>query len=314
MSNLRKILTATITALSLVAFSALPASATASLPSGSRLFGLDYNSGPYDQLREINTQTGALTNIGTSRAGNIGPLSGAYNAATGTAYYLLDNSPTGLVSMNISTGVSAVIGSISAGGQNPRSIAISPTGLAYIVATSGTSGASAKLYSLDLSTGLATAISATGLNVNGDPVNLVFNTTTSGLEIFTDRGDLYSVSANGTIAHIAATPTRGFYIGAQIDSTGTIWATDGNASTLVSIARSGAVLTPTTAGPTLDSSQNSVYIQAMFLVPGAQTPTTPTVSQTVSLAETGTDVALIAGVAFLLMGAGWALVRFRRRA
>lgn len=279
-----------------LSFSNMSASASPAFPTGAYLYGLDYGPGPYDQLFSINAATSLLTRVGTSRAGNIGPLSAAYDVVNNMGYYLQDSNTNTLVSMNLNTGTSAVLGNISGlGGNQARSIGITSTGNAFLI-TGSTNGVGAKLYSLNVSTRVATIVSSTGTDLLSDPASLVYNSTTSQLEVLTVFGDLYSVSNTGVFTLTASTPSRGYYIGGQVDANGVYWITDGNASTLVSLSRAGSVLTPSSVGATVDSNSNSVYVQAMFLVPApvvATTTTTTTAPNTTSttIAPTTTVIA-----------------------
>lgn len=319
MSSFKRILASTIAVVSLVFLTAHPASATPALPSGDQLYGLDYNSGPYDQLFTIDSTTASLTTVGTSRAGSVGPLSASYNQADNTAYYLMDSPTNNLASMNPSTGTSTVLGTVTVGIQDARAIGFTPSGAAFIVATNGTSGLSAKLYSLNTSTRVATQISSTGINLNGDTASLFYNPSTSQLEVLTTLGSLYSVSNTGVFTLIASTSTPSWYfVGAQADSNGIIWATDGNTSgTLATLTRSGSTLTPANIAAT-NIGSTTLFLQAMFLVPAPPSPSTPAPSAPTSassagtLAQTGMNVEAFALISIGLLAAGIVLFRIRR--
>ncbi|MFA9276911.1 MAG: hypothetical protein ACEQR4_03590 [Rhodoluna sp.] len=315
MTPFKRLLATVIAVFSLVVSTALPASATPALPSGDQLFGLDYNSGPYDQLYSIDASTASLTNVGTSRAGQVGPLSASYNPADSTAYYLLDASTNNLASMNPSTGTSTVLGTVTVGNQDARAIGFSPSGTGFVIAANGTGGVSAKLYSLNTSTRATTAISSSGTNLNGDVISLFYNPSTAQFEVLTTLGSLYSVSNVGVFTLIASTSTPSWYfVGAQADSNGIIWATDGNTSgTLATLTRSGSTLTPANIAAT-NIGSTTMYLQAMFLVPAPPAPSAPAQSSTpvATLAQTGMNIGSWAFVSFGLLGVGILIIRSRR--
>ena len=319
MSTLKRILASLFAVSLLVLFTSQSAFATPALPSGDQLYGLDYNSGPYDQLYSIDAATASLTAVGSSRAGSTGPLSASYNQADNTAYYLLDAATNNLVSMNPSTGTSLVLGTVTVGGQGARAIGFSPAGNGFLVATNGTNGSSAKLYSLNTSTRATTVISATGTNLNGDAVSLFYNPYTAQFEVLTTLGSLYSVSNSGVFTLIASTSTPSWYfVGAQADSNGIIWATDGNTSgTLATLTRTGSTLTPTNIAAT-NIGSTTMYLQAMFLVPAPPSPSTPAPSTPApaspagTLAQTGMNVEALALISIGLLAGGIILIRLRR--
>lgn len=297
--------------------------ATPSLPAGDSLYGLHYDSGyPYDLLYSIDVTTGVMSDVGTPRGGFDGPLSAAYNQADGFGYYLLDTGNL-LAKMNLDTGASSVLGVVTGGVNMLRAIGITPAGLAYVVSANGTNGADAKLFSLDLSTLVATPISTSGTTIVGDPRNLFFNSSTGSLEVLSASGVLYSVDATaGTFTEIARMAPLGSDIGAQVDATGLIWASNGNTNYLTTISRSGAVLTPLAVAPFVNSVGSSPFIQAMFLVPAVvpvPTPTPavvpePTPTPAATLATTGSELSLLwVGGAGAILLAGIAVLRLRAR-
>ena len=315
MPRLTRMLATIVAVGSLVFSSSLPASATPVLPAGDQLFGLDYNTGPYDQLYSVDTTTAALTTVGTSRAGQVGPLSASYNPVDNTAYYVLDAASDNLASMDPSTGASRVLGTITPSIQDARAIAFSPSGSGFIVATNSTNGTAAKLYSLNTSTLVTTVISSSGTDLNGDAASLFYNPSTAGLEVLTTLGSLYSVSSAGVFTLIASTaPPSWYFVGAQADSNGVIWATDGNTSgTLATLTRSGSTLTPENIAAT-NLGSNTMYLQAMFLVPTAPEPSIPepTSPSTPTLAETGVDLEHWLLLSLALMATGVVIFRSRR--
>jgi hypothetical protein len=295
--------------------------ATPSLPAGDQLFGLHYYYElPNDLLYSINATTGVMAVVGTPRAGSDGPLSAAYNQADGFGYYLLDTGNS-LAKMNLGTGASSVQGVVTGGVTTLRAIGITPAGRAYVISAAGTNGAGAKLFSLDLTTLIATPISTIGTTIVGDPRNLFFNSSTGSLEALSASGVLYSVDTNtGTFTEIARMAPLGSDIGAQVDATGLIWASNGSTNYLTTISRSGSVLTPLAVAPFVNPVGFSPFIQAMFLVPAVVPEPTPTPSvipdapSVTPLASTGSELNILwfGGAAAILL-AGIAVLGLRAR-
>lgn len=314
MTPFKRLLATVIAVFSLVVSTALPASATPALPSGDQLFGFDYNSGPYDQLYSIDASTASVTNVGTSRAGQVGPLSASYNPADSTAYYLLDAPTNNLASMNPSTGTSTVLGTVTVGNQDARAIGFSPSGAGFVVAADSTGGLSAKLYSLNTSTRATTAVSNSGTNLGGDPRSLFYNPASSQFEVLTENGKLYSVSSSGVFTLVATTSTSSWIYGAQADANGVIWVSDGSGSgALATMTQSGSNLSLNSIGATSDGS-TTWYIGAMFLVaaPPAPSAPAPSSSPAATLAQTGMNMESWALISIGLMTAGIILFRSRR--
>lgn len=133
-------------------------------PTTGVLYGVDDST---DSLVTCDTTTAACTLVGSLGVDVFNP--GMDFSSTGTLYLVSQDDPGNLYTVNISTGVVTLIGSLG-GTANGNSLALGP-------ATAGCpSGAfmldginTPDIYCLNLTTGAATLVGSTGVSMEGQP-------------------------------------------------------------------------------------------------------------------------------------------------
>jgi sugar lactone lactonase YvrE len=130
-------------------------------PDDNTLYGVSSSN---NGLYRIRTASGLATIIGTSGLTSFTNL--GYNSDTGVMYATNSATPENFYSMNLLTGGATLIGALN-GPTNPNGMAYNrDNGLMYMVDNSTDT-----LYTIDMSTGAASAIGSTGA---GNLLGLVY--------------------------------------------------------------------------------------------------------------------------------------------
>jgi len=308
------------------------------LATGDTLYTLqcDDNSNPI--LMSVDPTTLVATGIGTGSASYTCGSQVAYNPVDKKAYYTYwGSSPYSLASIDLTTGVSTIVGEFVLNTDNtvhPDIYAMAIDSLGHVFGYSG----DRKLYSIDLSTGVCTYI-ADVLDSNSNPTAYIYGLAFSPDNVlyaveYADNGRLLSINTT-TGAATTVVDDYNSLVGTNrseslaFDSNGTLflevdgsnnselWSADVTnfASTVTQVMGSGTgnytgnFLYDGTDDATVNPT--SFYNESIFIVPGATTPTpTPT------LAATGVDGAVSAttgAIAFAMVAAG-SLIVARRKA
>jgi LPXTG-motif cell wall-anchored protein len=312
-------------AIALASITALtfPAAAQASslgLPSGESIYAINYSG------------TGSLVNIATSGtettvfAGNLTdkyPGRTAFNPTDQSAYWLVSGFPTKLYKTDVTTGNSTLVGTVTLDSASPfvETIAIDKTGHGYVI---GDDSGSAKLYSLDLTSGALALINTVDTLINSSTHNfsvrsIAYNPVDNLIYAVNDESgemQLSTVNLTGTTVTDLGVKSGnngddpGQWYSLAFDSAGTMWST--------APSRGLWQATPatwSTTGSTLVSTQDlaelsqGTYIFVAYIVPAAN-------NGGGTLANTGTSngkLLTTGALALMALLAGAGLMTLKRR-
>jgi Putative Ig domain len=297
-----------IAAISAVALAG-PANAVVArtIPGGNAMFTISCDDALNpSQLLSVNPASAASTEIGSGNSGASGcTTAGAWDAATGTAYYEDYDSTGSIYVIDLTTGASDMDFQPTLGGTSTYidAMTVDPAGNAYALYNDN-------LYSMSLSTGDMTLIGSTGT----DQVYGFAADPTSGTLYGVDSsGNLYSfdatTGASTDVATLALTPGNNQY-SLQVDSAGIIWIENDNyvpsvsAADLWSVdpAASNIAASAVLSGSFLDKTNNvGYYTEALLITTGAPQLTSastlsgdPGVPFSFTVTATGTPVVTFA--------------------
>jgi hypothetical protein len=322
---------ATVGAL-LIAATAGPLSASAfpsppnALPAGESLFATSCVEIAATPIQLVGVDAGAVTTpvgSGTDLGGNFScGLAGAYNATNGQTYYVVLGDTPSLATVNLSTGVSSIVGALTnaVGGASVRvfGLAINAAGQAFAADFVSGDPSLGHLYSVDLTTGVLTLI-GTDLGTHRFEA-LAFSPDGTLYAYDTDTfapSELFEIDTTfATATPVDGTSFRGTgrVMAIQFDSTGLEWLVAYDAETTSSNLYSVDIESDsTTSQGTLSSSLAPYFFASLILAP---TPVAPVVDDA-SLARTGMNpsstssvLALAGGLVFVGF-AGLLLIRRR---
>jgi LPXTG-motif cell wall-anchored protein len=288
------------------------------LPEGDLLFTIACDDAhPEGQLLSLDPATAAATAIGVGTPDISFNCAGqaAWNAATSTAYYVLYNGEDRLASIDLTTGVTTVIGTFGTGNLSTGadSMAIAPNGDAFFISDGD-------LYSLDLAIADGTLIGALGI---GGSISAFAADPTSGILYgITDKGDIYTINPVTGAATLLGTvdfsPTNTNAWSLQVASDGILWIEndiqiDQNTwhSQLWSVDPTVPSTTDELSGLIAESGAG-FYTESLLLTVGWAPPAV-VIPAAPTLPDTGADVAPIALAGLVLGLTGVVLLTLRRR-
>lgn len=198
-----------------------PASANPTLPAGDVLYEMSCDFGADGfQLHSLNTSDNTRTAIGTGTAGSECGSQGAMLQGTNW-FYFVEDSPTGLVRTDVTSGLTEVIGEFREEGavRQVQSLAIDDNGNAYALNKQ-------TLYSVNLTTGALTSVAAASLfeDLRGNAYGFAYDPTTDKFYVGHNGGDgLYSLNMSTGEYTLIATNFDYWTGSMSFDSDGYLW-------------------------------------------------------------------------------------------
>ena len=297
----------------------------ATLPDGDRVYILPCDDEEFDGLLyEVDTATGVATQVGdwqnpdTAVFSCAGP--GAYNPTNGLGYWISWTSPQAqLISVDLSTGVSTVVGGFTLEGQpyyTPIAIAIDNAGNAWATSWDVTPDV---LFSVDLTSAALTVVGPTGVTEESDNYGLAWDSVTQKLYGYNvDTTDFYTVDTTTGAFTVFAEDVLEDVVPYAIafDSAGQVWGiSEDIISSPITDFASAEVLSVVNPNTVSEDPEDTIYSESIIIVPAAPAPApVPAPAPEPVLAATGPDngnMGMIFGFGALLVIAGAVIARRR---
>jgi LPXTG-motif cell wall-anchored protein len=326
MRSLAKLLVASLSIATLAVLTATSAQASSArtLPAQNSLYAVTCNDRPFGEILSVDVATFAGTLIPGS--GSTDPqyacaFQGALNPTNGDVYWLsVIATEEYLMKVNLTTGVSTVMGQIKLNGTpiQAQAIAIGSDGIARATVESPTDPLIHTLYSLDLTSGaLTNPVTLTGLNVTSAIYSFAFNPKDSQFYAKSAGNRILKVNVStGATTDACIFSTAFFKVnGFSFDQNGIAWSVDmtgGGGS--IDVSQSGCA---PQAVAELKLNNTGWYSQSPLvtypITAPAPAPSDNTASPT--LANTGVDgSSLLTFATVALLAGGGVLFGARRRA